>query len=64
MKQLTNTYYDYLGIWKGKKTNFPLFYGLRDFYGLIKNFMAKVVEREIERDDSESLLEAANESIF
>lgn len=64
MKKLTNSYFKYLEIWKSKKNNFPLFYGLRDFYGLIKNFMVKVVEREIERDDNDSLIDAANESIF
>ena len=44
---MTKTFYDYLGLWRGKMNNYPLFYGLRDFYSLIKDFMSKVVEREI-----------------
>jgi len=43
---------------------YPIFYGLRDFYSLIKDFMAKIVERKIERDDNEALIDCACESIF
>lgn len=42
LKTLTYTYSWYLECWKGKKNNFRLLYGLRDFYGLIKNFMSKI----------------------
>ena len=47
--KLTTTYTRFLGIWQAKKNNYPLFYGLRDFYGLIKNFMSKIAERKDER---------------
>jgi len=47
--KLTTTYTSFLGIWQAKKNNYPLFYGLRDFYGLIKNFMSKIAERKDER---------------
>ena len=64
VKHLTYTYNNYLNLWVGKKNNFPLFYGLRDFYGLIKNFMFKIVEKNIEFDDDDALADASIESIF
>ena len=48
VKKLTSSYVHYQSLWQAKGTNFPLFYGLRDFYGLIKNFMSKVLLRNLE----------------
>lgn len=33
-----------MGIWKARKNNYPLFYGLRDFYAVIKTFLMKISE--------------------
>lgn len=41
IKQLTKSFIFYLQIWKAKRNGFELLYGLRDFYGLIKNFINK-----------------------
>lgn len=44
---MTRIYSKFLTEWKKKGTNYPLFYGLRDFYGLIKIFMTKMIEKQV-----------------
>lgn len=61
---MTATYNKYLEIWRAKKNNYPLFYGLRDFYSLIKDFMSKIIEKKVERDDNDEIINSACESIF
>lgn len=64
VKQLTRAYTYYMSTWKAKRNGFELLYGLRDLYGLIKNFMAKFMDQQLyNKDDDVALMEAAKESI-
>ena len=42
MDKLTDSYCKFLSQWKAKSNNYPLFFGLRDFYCLIKQFAAAI----------------------
>lgn len=44
VRKLAQAINKFLEFWKGQLNNFPLFFGLRDFYGLIKTFMTKLTE--------------------
>jgi hypothetical protein len=41
-QKLAKTYVKFVNKWKLKKSNFPHFFGLRDFYAIIKIFMQKL----------------------
>jgi hypothetical protein len=56
---LAKSYQKFLNNWKSKKNAFLLFYGLRDFYGLIKNFITKILEKKERSDEREFLTNCA-----
>lgn len=62
---MAKTYGKFIGIWKNKVNNFPLFFGLRDFYGMIKIFMKKVQNKiNGNYDDHDLIISLAVEAIF
>jgi hypothetical protein len=61
---LAKSYQKFLNNWKSKKNAFLLFYGLRDFYGLIKTLSQRYSKRKKEamRENS-SQIALVNQSL-
>jgi hypothetical protein len=64
VNMLTESYAKFLERWKAKKNNFPLFFGLRDFYCLVKQFAGALLDPQIAPDDHEVIVKVALSSIF
>jgi hypothetical protein len=51
IKPLSKSYFRFMSEWKSKQNNdHPDFFGLRDFYSLIKYVCVKIIEKKISKD--------------
>jgi hypothetical protein len=64
IKALSEAYCKFIREWKAKEfNNYPHFYGLRDFYSLIRYVFMCIFERNISKDDKDVLAKVMRKAV-